>query len=114
MKLLAVDPNEVFGKITPPKELNPLISAGGQGAGGINIFLNNLITLIYEAAAVVVVFMLLWGGIELILSGGEKEKVGEAQKRITFALIGLVFLAVAFALLNILGIFTGFTNFFAF
>lgn len=114
MKLAAVKPEDVFGTITPPKELEPLITEGGQGAGGINIFINNIITLLYEAALVIAVFMLLWGGVEFILSGGDKEKVGNAQKRITFALVGLAFLAVAFALLNVFGVFTGFEGFFNF
>ncbi len=108
----AKTPKDIFGEITPPKELEPLIGKGGQGAGGISLFLNNLITLIYEIAAILVVFMLLWGGLEWILSGGDKEKVGEARKRIVNALIGLGLLAVAFAILKVFGIFTGFTTFF--
>ncbi|MDO8619545.1 MAG: hypothetical protein Q7R49_06435 [Candidatus Daviesbacteria bacterium] len=114
MTLAATDLEKVFGTVNPPKELKPLIDQGGQGAGGINLFINNLITLIYEVALVLVVFMLLWGGVQLILSGGDKEAVSGAQKRITFALIGLIFLAVAFALLQAFGVFTGFTTFFGF
>lgn len=111
---IAVTPREIFGEITPPSELQPLIAKGGQGAGGISAFLNNTITLIYEIAAIAVVVMLIWGGLEWIFSGGEKEAVGNARKRITNALIGLVILAVAFAILNTFGVFTGFTTFFNF
>ncbi len=107
---IAVDPRGVFGTLKPPPELQPLVSKGA--AGGISLFLNNLITLIYEIAAILVVFMLLWGGLEWILSGGDKEKVGEARKRIVNALIGLAILAVAFAILQVFGIFTGFETFF--
>ncbi len=107
-------PKEIFGEIKPPEELQPLVDKGGQGAGGISLFLNNLITLIYEVAIVLVVFMFLWGALEWLISGGDKEKVAEARKRIVNALIGLALLAVAFAILKVFGIFTGFTTFFNF
>lgn len=107
-----MNPKDIFGEITPPKELDPLIRKGGQGAGGINVFLNNLITLIYEIALVSVVFMFLWGALEWMLAGGDKEKVAQAQRRIVNALIGLALLAVAFAILRVFGVFTGFTVFF--
>lgn len=111
---IAVEPKDVFGDITPPKQLQPFVDKGGQGGGGISLFLNNLITLIYEVAVVALVFLLLWGGLEWMFSGGDKEKVGSAQKRITSALIGFVILAVAFAILNVIGIFTGFKDLFNF
>lgn len=107
---IAVDPRDVFGTLKPPPELQPLVAKGA--AGGISLFLNNLITLIYEVAAILVVFMLLWGGLEWILSGGDKEKVEGARKRIVNALIGLAILAVAFAILKVFGVFTGFETFF--
>lgn len=107
-----MNPKDIFGEITPPDELQGLIKEGGQGEGGINLFLNNVITLIYEVAIVLVVLMFLWGALEWILSGGDKEKVAEARKRIINALIGLALLAVAFAILKVFGIFTGFTIFF--
>lgn len=100
-------PASVFGKINPPESIDKL----GVGSIGISKFLNNLITLIYMIATVVFVFMMLFSGLEWILSGGDKDKVASAQKRITNALIGLAIFAVAFALLNVLGVFTGFTFF---
>ncbi len=109
---IAADPKDIFGTITPPQELQPLINQGGQGGGGISLFLNNLIILIYEVAIVLVFFMFLWGAVEWLISGGDKEKVAEARKRIVNALIGLLLLAVAFAILKVFGIFTGFTTFF--
>ena len=102
---------DVFGEIRPPGELLPFIQRGGQGAGGISLFLNNLISLIYILATVTFIFMLLWGAFEWLSSGGDKEKVSNAQRRITNAFIGLVLFAIAFAILQVLGVFTGFTFF---
>lgn len=106
-----MDPGRVFGTIRAPQELIPFITQGGSGAGGISLFLNNLITLIYSIAAVIFLFMFIWGAFEWITSGGEKERVANAQKRITHALIGVVLFAVAFAVISVVGIFTGFEFF---
>lgn len=102
---------DIFGEIRPPAELLPFIQRGGQGAGGISLFFNNLIGLIYIVASVVFVFMLLWGALEWLTSGGDKEKVSNAQRRITNAFIGIVLFAAAFAILQIIGVFTGFVFF---
>lgn len=110
-KLLALDPSQIFGTISPPPELVPFIQKGGNGAGGISLFFNNLITLIYIIAAVVFILMFLWGALEWVLSGGDKEKVESARKRITNALIGIALFAVAFAIIRTVGVFTGFQFF---
>lgn len=109
--LIAINPKDIFGQVTPPEELQPLIAKGGNGAGGISLFLTNLITLIYEIAAVAVVVMLVWGAIEWIVSGGDKESLANARKRIVNAIIGLVLLSIVFAVLNALKVFTNFTFF---
>lgn len=100
-------PLSVFGKIKPPSPINSL----GIGGEGISKFLNNFLSLVYIMGAVLFVFMIVWSGLEWISSGGDKEKVGNAQKRITNALIGLVIFAVAFAIFKLLGTFTGFQFF---
>lgn len=108
---IAADTTDVFGKITPPKELTPLIQKGGQGAGGISSFLNSVIILMYEIALVAVTIYLIWGALEWILSGGDKDQLSTAKKRITTALVGLVLLAIVPAVLQIVKIFTGFSMF---
>lgn len=113
MKLLsqADDVNKIFGTISPPPELRPFLDQDKTGAAGISLFLSNLITLIYSIAGVALIFMLIWGAFEWLISGGEKEKIASAQKRITSALIGIAILAIAFAVLAAIGQFTGFTFF---
>lgn len=107
----ATNAKDVFGQVTPPQELQPLIAKGGQGAGGISLFLSNAITLLYEIALIGVTIMLVWGAVEWIISGGDKESLASARKRIVNAIIGLVLLSIVFAILNVFKIFTGF-NFF--
>lgn len=50
---------------------------------------------------------LVWGGIEWMLSAGDKTKVESAQKRITNALIGVAIVASAFAIWKLALIFFG-------
>ncbi len=55
--------------------------------------------------------MLLWGAWDWMSSEGDKEKLSSAQKKIINAFIGILLFAVAFAVIRILGAFTGFTFF---
>ena len=101
------DISKIFGRILPPTAIQNF----DFGAAGISKFLSNLVALIYSLAAVVLIFMLLWGAFDWLTSGGEKEKVEAARNRITYALIGMILFAVAFAIIQLLGTFTGFTFF---
>ncbi len=70
-------------------------------------FLVNFIRLSFVVASVVFLFMLVWGGIEYILGGGEKEKVGNAWKRITHALIGIFILLATYAIFKLVNLVFG-------
>ncbi|MBI3103502.1 hypothetical protein HYZ05_01020 [Candidatus Daviesbacteria bacterium] len=106
MKLIA-DIKDTFGTISPPPEIQRF----GFGAEGISKFLNNLIALIYSLAAVVLILMLLWGAWDWLTSEGDKEKLESAKRKIINAIIGILLFAVAFAVIQVLGQFTGFTFF---
>lgn len=112
MKLLADhDIQHTFGTISPPPELIPFTSPDPTGAAGISKFLSNLVALIFSLAAVVLIFMLIWGAWDWMTSEGDKEKLSKAQQKIISALIGIVLFAAAFAVIRILGQFTGFKFF---
>lgn len=113
MKLLADHSIEhTFGTIAPPSPIAQFLGPIDKtGATAISKFLSNLITLIYSIAAIVLIFMLIWGAFEWLTSGGDKEKLHSARQRIVSALIGIVLFAVAFAIITVLGQFTGFKFF---
>lgn len=69
---------------------------------GVNVLLGS--------AGIIAFFMLLWGGVQWILSGGDKEGVEKARKRITGALIGLAIVFSAYALLYIVTQLFGINN----
>lgn len=99
----------VFGEISAPDFLQPLVNKGG--AGGIGFFLTQVIGLIYVAATIIFVFMILISGFQWIISGGDKEAVGKARGRLIWAIIGITILALAFVIIRAIGQITGFTFF---
>lgn len=69
----------------------------------VNTIFSNAIKIIFIVAILAVLVMLIWGAFQWITSGGDKEAVGNARKRITHALIGLAILALAFVILFVVG-----------
>lgn len=101
----------IFGQINPPEALQKFIGNDPTGEQGISKLLSNMIALFYTIAAIVLIFMLLWGAFDWITSEGNKEKIESARNKIINAIIGIMLFAVAFAVIKILGQFTGFTFF---
>ena len=75
-----------------------------QNNSGIKISANagqlarNIITIVFIVAAVMTLFYLIMGAINWISSGGDKGKVEDARNKITSAVIGLLILAAAWAI----------------
>jgi cytochrome bd-type quinol oxidase subunit 2 len=67
-----------------------------------SMFLRTLINVLMGVSGVVSFIFLLWGGLQWILAGGDKEGTEKARKKITSALIGLAIVFSAYALLYIL------------
>ncbi len=74
----------------------------------LSTVLTNAITIIFVLGAIAVVFFVIWGAFNWIISGGDKEKVASARKTITNALIGLALLALAFLIISVVGTIVGF------
>lgn len=79
---------------------------GNNGIGAstsLGTIIKNATTTIFAIAAILVLAMLIWGGVEWVLSGGDKEKVANARKRIIASLIGLAIIALAFFIVSVFG-----------
>lgn len=87
----------------------PKVSGKSVGFGDVNEFIRNAITLAFIIAIVLVFIMLVWGAIQWIFSGGNKDDVANARNRIIHALIGLAILALAFAIVQLAATFLGFS-----
>ena len=93
----------IYNPAIDPKIGDASAIPGGLGATAyvIQLFVKNFIALAFTVGGIVFFAMLLVGAVEYIVAGGEKEKVGNASKRITTALIGLVILLSFFIVLRL-------------
>lgn len=82
-----------------------------KGFKSLSNAISNIITIVLAIGVIMVLVMIIWGAFEWITSGGDKEAVGKARGKIINALIGLVVLAVAFAIARLGGQIAGFDIF---
>lgn len=79
-------------------------------AAGINqleqLFLR-AIGLVVPLAFIILTIMLFWAGITFLRSGGEAKEVQKAGQIVTWALLGILFLAIAWLVLLLIKAFTG-------
>lgn len=99
MKFLAdADPASVIGTINPASGSrtqfeNPFQYFGSLLGKGISLFLS--------FAAIVMLFYLLWGAYDWLVSSGDKEALEKARLKITNAVIGMVLLVAAYAIFSV-------------
>lgn len=77
------------------------------GVKDIGKFMSAAIQVSMIIAAILTFAFLVWGGIQWILSGGDKTQTQAARDRITMALVGLGIVAAAWALMKVIGYFFG-------
>ncbi len=66
-------------------------------------FISGLYQVVFYVAVALALYWLTWGIFEYIFAGGNKEQLGNGRKKITWALIGLMFVLVAFLVAQFLG-----------
>ncbi|MGB9706519.1 MAG: pilin [Microgenomates group bacterium] len=82
---------------------NPVIKetiGRGSGADILARLIANFLKITFSVTGLVLLAMLLWGGIQWMTAGGDKEQMTKAQGRITSALIGFVIFMSVFAIIN--------------
>jgi len=101
------DLEKTFGKIIVPNQLAGL----GQGSTGVNQLLSNIVGLFFAAGGLAFIIMFVWGAVQMILSGGDKEAIAKARARITWSIVGVVLLALSYLIFALLQYITGFAFF---
>jgi len=83
----------------------PLYGSGGTEAGTkiIGTLLSNIFNAMIIAGAVILIIMIIWSGIAMISGSGDKDRIQNAQKRLTYAIVGFVILISVFAIANFVG-----------
>lgn len=77
----------------------------GQGQpaelfNGANAIIPRVINLMLFIVGVLAIFMMIYGGIRYVLSGGDNAKVKDAKNTILYAIIGLVVAILGYAVVN--------------
>lgn len=80
----------------------------GEGADILAQLIANALKVVFSIAGVILLAMLLFGGIQWMTAGGDKEQLAKAQGRVTSALIGFLIFMSVFAIINFLAPALGF------
>ena len=78
-----------------------------NNANTVSSIIGRALDIITIVGSLAVVIYFIWGAAEWILSGGDKEKVANARKRMTHALIGLALLALSYFIIKVVGTVVG-------
>jgi hypothetical protein len=73
------------------------------GSAKLSTALNGGIQIMIIIAIVLCLISIVWAGIQWTSSSGDKAKVASARARITYSIIGLIVVLLAFFLVSILG-----------
>ena len=74
--------------------LDPKFSPGNQPVLGV--FVTEILNVIFYIAVFLAFYWLIWGAFQYLMAQGNKEELGKARARITYALIGLFVTLLAF------------------
>lgn len=77
------------------------------GLKEIEEIFSNIIYVIAGLGFVVMLVMLIWAGIKYLTSGGEPKAIQSAHYTVTWALLGILFMAIAWLVLQLIKAFTG-------
>ena len=92
-----------------------LAQAGGQIAGtgapaqfsDLHVIFSNVVGLVIGLAGIVLFIMFIVGGFNYLTAGSNPGAAENARKTLTYAIAGLVFIALAFLVLRLIASFTG-------
>lgn len=77
------------------------------GLDDIERIFTNVISVIVGLGFVALLVMLVWAGFRYLTSGGEQKIVLQAHQVVTWALLGMIFMAVAWVVLQLIQLLTG-------
>lgn len=95
-----------FPEVSPPEGFE----FTGEKAN-IGAIINDLVPYIFALAGLLLLFILILGGFELMTSAGDPKKMEAAKGKITNAVIGFIIIFVAYWLVQILEVIFGLTIF---
>ena len=91
-----------WGDIETPDAIKKWGDAG-TGPGGLIMFLNVILRLVFVGAGLFAFFNIIIAGFQFISAGGNPKAIGEAVGRIWKSLLGLVIIVSSFVIAAIIG-----------
>ena len=85
-----------------PTFIDPINPGGGGGISGFEAMLIKIMSWLWPISIVVAVLMITVGAFYFVFSGGDPTKVATARKVVTYALLGLVIVASAIGIWNLI------------
>ena len=73
------------------------------GLSSLEIYAGNLMLIFIFAGICLITIYIVWGGLQWIQSGGDKQKLEGAKSKITWAIIGFIILLLSYAFVNAVG-----------
>ncbi len=70
-------------------------------------FISNIVSAAVPLAGVAAIILIIWSGIKFLTSGGDPLKVEGAKKTLTWAVVGLVIVLMAFVIFKIFSLVSG-------
>lgn len=80
---------------------------GPAGVVQLQQLIQRIINISVYIAFIVLTIMLVWAGIKYLTSAGEQAALKKAHDQLTWALLGILFLALAMLILRLIEAFTG-------
>lgn len=91
------DPQGTPRDVVGPTEF-PIGGLEGAGTNLIQLAIN----LLFVFGIILAIVFILVSGIQWIMSGGEKQKLQNARNRLIYSIVGLIVIAIAFVIVNII------------
>jgi len=93
-------------------DLKSPFTIGNEGAASnIGGIISTILPYLFVFAGLILLFYLIAGGFQIMLSAGDEKALGEAKKKITNALFGFLLLFISYWLVQIIEIILGITIF---
>jgi len=80
------------------KELTTAAGFGEVFEDNIGTYINRILKVVLGVGAIATLVMIMWGGVEWVTSGGDKNKYESARNRITAGIVGLALVAAGWGI----------------
>lgn len=111
--LAQVDFDQILGRLKNNYGIDPKIFGSNLDLKSASLWdiISGALPFVFAIAGIILLFMLISAGFELLTSAGNPEKVKKAQGKITNALLGFLIIFVSYWLIQILQLVLGITIF---